>query len=188
MTKRDLSRDKIVTTYIALAQELGLDKVTFPRIAERLAIKPPSLYNHFKNLTDLKIQTAIDLHTKLHERLLDALLGQSGGPALKTYALVYRQFAQDYQSVYELLNTIPNFDSPELTKIGRQNNAIITKIIQSFDLSEQELIVKNRAFRSLVNGYIVLNQLGYFQKERFDADESFVLMIEEFIQAIPNGK
>ncbi|MBZ2200421.1 MAG: WHG domain-containing protein [Lentilactobacillus hilgardii] len=184
MKKRDLTSQKVIQTYIALADEASLREVTFPRIAERLGIKAPSLYNYFKNLSDLKVQTAIYLHTALYKRLTEELIGQNGGQALRTYALVYRKFANDYHSVYELLNTIPSFDNDELASIGRKNNQIITKILKSFSLSDKELLIKSRAFRSLLNGYIILKQLGYFQNDRLNDEESFSSVIDEFITSI----
>lgn len=184
MQKRNLTSQKVVETYIELAGETSLNEVTFPRIAERLGIKAPSLYNYFKNLTDLRVHTAIYLHTNLNNRLMADLIGQTGRQALRTYALDYRQFANDYQSVYELLNTIPSFNNDELASIGRKNNQIIVKILNFYHLSEKDLIIKNRAFRSLLNGYIMLKQLGYFQKGNLSDDDSFSAVIDEFINSI----
>lgn len=179
--KRDLSKEKIINLYIHLAHDIGLNKVSFPRIAEKLEIKTPSLYNHFKNLDDLKVQTAIYLHQELNELLMQELVGKSKGDALSQYALTYRTFSKEFSSVYELLNTIPLMQNTVLSEAGAKNNQVLTKILNSFDLSEEKTIVKSRSFRSMLHGYITLNQLGYFQNPRLDDDESFNLMIEEFI-------
>lgn len=45
-------------------------------------------------------------------------------------------------------------------------------------------MIKNRAFRSLLNGYIMLKQLGYFQKGNLNDDDSFSAVIDEFINSI----
>ncbi|WP_427814572.1 TetR/AcrR family transcriptional regulator (plasmid) [Enterococcus sp. 22-H-5-01] len=186
--KRDLSKEKIISLYIQLAQEIGLNKVSFPRIAEKLEVKTPSLYNHFKNLDDLKIQTAIYLHQELNELLMQELVGKSNGQALFQYALTYRAFSKEFFAVYELLNTIPLMQDTKLNEVGAKNNQILTKILTSFDLSEEKMIVKSRSFRSMLHGYITLNQLGYFQNPRMDDDQSFNLMIEEFISEISKSK
>ncbi|MFC4770417.1 TetR/AcrR family transcriptional regulator [Enterococcus hermanniensis] len=179
--KRDLSKEKIINLYIKLTHEIGLNKVSFPRIAEKLEVKTPSLYNHFKNLDDLKIQTAIYLHQELNELLMKELVGKSKGEALLQYALTYRTFSKKFSSVYELLNTIPLMQNTGLSEAGAKSNQVLTKLLTSFDLSEEKTIVKSRSFRSMLHGYITLNQLGYFQNPRMDDDESFNLMIEEFI-------
>lgn len=184
MKKRDLTAQKIIEVYIALANEITLSAATFPRLAEKLGIKTPSLYNHFKNLTDLKVQTAIYLHTTLNKRLTEDLIGQSGRQGLRIYAMDYRQFADEYRHVYELLNTVPSFNNVELEKIGRKNNQIILKLLKTFNLSNKELLIKSRAFRSLLNGYIILEQLGYFQNGDLTDGESFSGVVDEFLASL----
>ena len=54
--KRNLTKQKIIEVTFELADEIGLNKVTFQKIAEKLGIKYPSLYNHFKNMENLKLE------------------------------------------------------------------------------------------------------------------------------------
>lgn len=185
MKKRVLTPQKVMEAYIDLASTLGLEQVTFPRLAEKLDIKPPSLYNHFKNLTDLKIYTAIYLNRTLATALKSALLGQTGQTALLTYANVYRDFAIQYSGVYALLNTMPVFNNPELSEANHQNTAILNRLLQTLTpLSTTALLVASRGMRSLLHGYINLNQLGYFRKNDLSADESFNDVILTFLRAI----
>jgi AcrR family transcriptional regulator len=181
MVKRDLTPQKIIATYMTLATELGLTKVTFPRIAERLQIKPPSLYNHFKNLRDLQVQTAIQLHRALNQALTTALVGQAGEAALMTYALTYRQFAQTHAAVYELLNTVPSFHNAALTEAGHENTNLLSKILRPMVRDDRELLIASRSLRSLMHGYINLSQLGYFQKDVMTADESFQAVVTTYL-------
>ena len=48
--KRNLNKKKIIEATFLVADEVGIDNITFPKIAERLGIKYPSLYNHFDNI------------------------------------------------------------------------------------------------------------------------------------------
>lgn len=184
MKRRDLTPEKIILSYIALAEKMGLAQVTFPRLAEALGIKPPSLYNHFKNLTDLKVHTAIFLHEKLHQYLTTQLMGKTKGAALLTYGESYRTFALKYQAVYELLNTIPSFNNDALLLAGRKNTVLLSQLLFSFGLSEEEVLMESRGFRSLLHGYVSLSQLGYFQNAMLDADESFVAVLVQFVETI----
>ncbi|BCA85031.1 TetR family transcriptional regulator [Enterococcus saigonensis] len=184
MKRRDLTPEKIIITYIALAEKMGLAQVSFPRLAEALAIKPPSLYNHFKNLTDLKVHTAIFLHERLHEYLTSQLIGKTKEAALLAYGEAYRRFALKYQAVYELLNTIPSFNNDALLLAGRKNTSLLSQLLASFGLSEEEVLMESRGFRSLLHGYVSLSQLGYFQNVMLDSDESFVAVLTQFVQTI----
>lgn len=181
MSKRDLTPKKIIETYMTLAAEIGLAKVTFPRIAERLQIKPPSLYNHFNNLRDLQVQTAIYLHHDLNHMLSTALIGQANEQALLAYAITYRDFARQHAAVYELLNTVPSFNNAELSQAGHDNTNLLSRILQPMVTGERDLLVASRSLRSLLHGYINLSQLGYFQKDGMTDEESFRAVITSFI-------
>lgn len=51
--KRNLTKEKIIEASFLLADEIGLNQITFQKIAEKLDIKYPSLYNHFANIEEL---------------------------------------------------------------------------------------------------------------------------------------
>lgn len=184
MKKRDLTKEKIVLTFIELAKTIGIDNVSFPRVAEALEIKPPSLYNHFNNINDLKIHTAIYLQEQLKQELMSKLIGKTKKDALKSYALVYYEFAKEYTHVYELLNTIKIYDNDQLLAIGKDNILIISTIIETFGLKPIDVLVASRTFRSILHGYISLSQLGYFPQTDISIDDSFDLIIDNFINTI----
>ena len=54
MKKRNLSQEKIIDCFRELAEEMDVQQITFQHLAKRLYIKAPSLYNHFKNIRDVK--------------------------------------------------------------------------------------------------------------------------------------
>lgn len=60
MARIALTRDKIVQATIKLASEID-SNVSFPRLAEYFGIKAPSLYNHFKNMEEVRVATAVYL-------------------------------------------------------------------------------------------------------------------------------
>lgn len=48
-----LTRETVVRSGLLVLDEVGLDSLTLRRIADRLGVKPPALYWHFKNKQDL---------------------------------------------------------------------------------------------------------------------------------------
>ena len=52
--KRNLTKAKILESARNLAEELGVQQLTFQNLAVDLGIKYPSLYNHFKNIAEVK--------------------------------------------------------------------------------------------------------------------------------------
>lgn len=89
MARIALTRDKIVQATIKLASEIGLSNVSFPRLAEYFGIKAPSLYNHFKNMEEVRVATAVYLKELNHE-LTHAMVGLTPLAALRAYAESYK--------------------------------------------------------------------------------------------------
>ena len=91
--KRNLSQEKIIDCFRELAEEMDVQQITFQHLAKRLDIKAPSLYNHFKNIRDVKTALTAKLLQELNDQLRRALVGKSGQEALQIYAETYRSFA-----------------------------------------------------------------------------------------------
>lgn len=105
--KKSVSR-KIIDCFRELAEEMDVQQITFQHLAKRLDIKAPSLYNHFKNIRDVKTALTAKLLQELNDQLRRALVGKSGQEALQIYAETYRSFAFSNQAVYELLISVPH--------------------------------------------------------------------------------
>lgn len=183
MQKRNLTKEKIIQVAFSLADEIGLNQVTFPKIAEKLGIKYPSLYNHFANMNDLKIEMTVYFLNGLHFELMQGLVGKSGKDAIKEFAYIYRDFAFKNKSGYELFMNIPNAQDEKLNHLAKEIYKITHKILKFYIEDEKYSIHKNRALRSFLHGFISLNFLGYFQGP-VDLEDSFQVMIDDFILSI----
>ncbi|WP_165005538.1 TetR/AcrR family transcriptional regulator [Enterococcus sp. ZJ1668] len=185
MKKRNLSQEKIVDCLRELAEEMDIQQVTFQHLAKRLDIKSPSLYNYFKNIREVKTALTAKLLQELNDQLRRALVGKSGGDALRVYAKTYQSFAFANQSVYELLISVPNTKEEILLEGIHETNQIILQIFDAFQLTKEEKIHRSRELRSMIHGYLSLRFLGYFTKEpKVDPEESYLWMIEDFITTL----
>lgn len=54
MARAGLDKNMIVSRAAQMANEIGLENVTLKVIAKEFGVQTPSLYNHIKNLDDLK--------------------------------------------------------------------------------------------------------------------------------------
>jgi len=180
MPRAALNQEKIIQACIELSKEQGLDKVSFPRLAEHFSIKAPSLYNHFKNMGEVRLATAIWLQKELNQELTRSMIGKTPIEALRAYALTYKAFAEKYSEVYDLLNIIHKSDSPELQEISIENIRLIRLTLENFKLSDEEIYHRSRFFRSSLHGYITLSRLGYFQKS-YTPESTFDYIVEQLL-------
>lgn len=181
--KRNLTKEKIIEVAFLLADEIGLNAITFQKVAEKLEIKYPSLYNHFANIEDLKIKMTIYFLNNLNSELMSRLIGKSGEAAIREFADVYREFAFKNKTGYKLYVNIPGTGSDEVKRLSKETNAIIRKILEFYTKDQELAIHKSRALRSLLHGFVSLNAHGYFQNP-VNLDVSFQMMIDDFISSV----
>lgn len=183
MQKRTLTREKIIEASFLLGDEIGIDKLTFQKIALALNIKYPSLYNHFSNMDELKTEMSKYIFKKLNFTLIKRLVGKSGATAIREFAVVYREFAIENKSAYSLFMNFPSTEDEEVYNLGKECSNIIRQILNFYIKDKTMLIHKSRYLRSLLHGFVSMSFLGYFQGDA-NLDESFNLMIDDFIKSI----
>lgn len=183
MQKRNLTKEKIIQVAFSLADEIGLNQVTFQKIAEKLGIKYPSLYNHFTNMDNLKVEMTVYLLNELNLKLMKSLIGKSGKDAIREFAYVYKDFAFQNKTAYRLFMSIPSTENPELFRLAKETTGIIRQLLEFYINDEIFLVHKSRALRSLLHGFVSLHSFGYFHG-KVDLEESFQCMIDDFILSL----
>lgn len=184
MQKRNLTKEKIIQVSFSLADEIGLNQLTFQKIAEKLNIKSPSLYNHFPNMDNLKIEMTVYLLNELNQKLMQRLIGKSGDEAIKEYANIYKEFAFENTTAYRLFMSIPSTENSELFNLAKETSRIIRQILEFYIKDEISLVNKSRTLRSLLHGFVSLYSFGYFHNDKVTLDESFEAMIDDFISSL----
>ena len=78
MPRAGLNGDDVVAAAAGLADEIGFHAVTMGLLADRLGIRPPSLYKHVGGLADLQHRVATLAMTEFGEVIRDAAQGRAG--------------------------------------------------------------------------------------------------------------
>jgi AcrR family transcriptional regulator len=187
MQKRNLTKEKIIQVTFSLADDIGFNQVTFPKIAEKLGIKYPSLYNHFTNMNNLKIEMTVYLLNELNLKLMQRLIGKSGEDAIREFAHVYKDFAFENKTAYGLFMSIPSTENTDLFRLAKETTSIIRRLLEFYIKDEILLVHKSRALRSLLHGFVSLYSFGYFHGE-VSLEDSFKSMIDDFISSLSQQK
>lgn len=188
MTRIALTQEKIVLATIDLAEKIGLSNVSFPRLAEYFDIKAPSLYNHFKNMEEVRVATAVYVHRILNHELTQSMIAKNPVDALRAYAESYKAFADEYSAVYELINMIRQTKNEELVSLSDENIKLLIRSLENLNLPKDEILNKSRMFRSSLHGFITLSQLGYFINGAATKEESFDYIVNELISPLKMDK
>ncbi len=90
-----LDQATVVEAAVKLIDEEGLDQLTLGRLAGRLGVRTPSLYNHIAGLPGLKHDLALYCLRDLLDRILRATVGISRAEAIFALADAYRAYAKE---------------------------------------------------------------------------------------------
>lgn len=166
-----------------LVDQKGLDDLSLTLLAKELQIRPPSLYNHVDNLSDLKQALAIQGTKKLYENLVEAAVGKSGDEAVRSMGNAYVKFVRTHPGLYDASNRFPNPEDVELQQWQKAIVDIVLKVFEFYNLKGDLAIHMVRGLRSILHGFTSIEQSGGFGIP-LDIDTSFSILIETFIEGI----
>src|SRR5713101_8948460 len=95
-----LDRASVVEAAARLVDEEGIEQLSLGRLAERLGVRTPSLYNHVAGLPGLKHDLALFCSRELLDRLLRATIGKSRAEAIFALANAFRAYARETPGRY----------------------------------------------------------------------------------------
>lgn len=178
-----LDRMAVVEEATKLIDEEGIDQLSLGRLAERLGIKTPSLYNHVAGLPGLRRELAIFSARDLLSTLTRAAIGKSGADAIRGIADATRAYARTYPARYAMTVQAPPADDPEMVALGTQLVEVLAAVLRPYGLGEEETIHAIRSLRSIVQGFVSLEAAGGFAMP-VNLDDSFHWLIQLFITGI----
>jgi len=184
--KKNIDQKGIILVAIALANEKGLEKITLKEIALELHIKTPSLYNHIKNIEEVKLLIAQRGLKKLKEIIINSSIGLKGEEAILLISKNYLSFAKENPVLYQAINAYGNIENEHLVKLSSDITTILFKIVACYtkEIEEQTHIV--RGLRSIIDGFCHLNMTNGFAIE-VPIDQSLEHALKTYIKGIMNN-
>ncbi len=178
-----LDQEAVVEAAAKLVDEEGIEQLSLGRLAERLGIRTPSLYNHVAGLPGLKHDLALYCLRDVLNHLLRATIGKSHAEAIFAFANAYRAYAGETPGRYALTLQAPDPGDRELQAIAQQIIEVALAILAPYKLGEEEAIHAIRSLRSIVHGFISLEGAGGFAMP-VDLDASFHWLINVFVAGL----
>jgi len=182
-----LDRQTIVAAAAEIADSTGSDNVTLAAVADRLGVRKPSLYNHINGLPELRAQLAIWGINQLRAKISEAAIGKAKDVAILAIANAYRSFAHQCPGLYRAILTSPDRDNTELGVATHGLMAVISKVLEPYELTASESIHAVRGLRSLMHGFVSLEAAGWFAMP-VDREESYWRLVDTFIRGIESSR
>lgn len=158
-----------------MLDERGPGALSLAMLAERLGVKPPSLYNHVAGFDDLRRRIALEGIDRLADAMRTSVMGRSGHDALRSLAAAYRGFALAHPGLYPFTQEARP-DDPEYADHSMAAVEPVLAILDGYGLADDDAIHAARAVRSAIHGFVALDTGRGFGLA-VDRDESFTRMI-----------
>jgi AcrR family transcriptional regulator len=173
----------IVRAAADLVDTDGIEALALGRLAERLGVRAPSLYNHVASLDGVRRGLALLGARELGARLARAAIGATGEEGVFALAEAYRRFAKERPGLYAATLRAPDPDDHALQEVTADLLGVVRAVLAPYGLRGAEETHAIRAWRSLVHGFVSLEITGGFGLP-LDLDESFRRLIHLFIAGL----
>jgi AcrR family transcriptional regulator len=177
MPRSGLTAADVVIAGAEIADEAGYPNLTLGMVAQRLGVRPPSLYKHVDGLADLRHRIATLAMTEFAEAIRDAMLGRSGHDALAALAGAMRRYVTAHPGRYTA-TVGAQFTGPDdpLRTAGTRVIESIAAVLHGYGIAPDETVHAIRTLRCTLHGFAVLQAGSAFQWSD-DADDSFEWLI-----------
>jgi AcrR family transcriptional regulator len=175
-----LTKTSVLQAAVELINTEGSDALSLNRLAEKLGIRTPSLYNHVDGLPGLQSELAVMNAKLLADHLSEAAIGKSGAELFMDVAQAFRNYVKENPGLYmSTLRSSGNQTVEDENLIREEGRAlkIGLAVMSSLGLQGEEAIHAVRAFRSMAHGFATLEVAGGFGMPQ-DCDESFRRLVE----------
>ncbi len=188
MPKRGLTKESVLDAAEELVRLYGADRLTTGTLAEKLGIKPASLYNHITSTDTLKAELALRAIRALSEALTESIRGHSREEAIFALADAYRTFVQSAQGMYHLILMVPMSGDDTLTAALPDMIRPILTLLGQFTLTDEEKNHWQRVLRTVMHGFSTQELWGYFSHTPTDRDETYLLAVQTVLAGILNAE
>jgi AcrR family transcriptional regulator len=185
MTRRaGLNKAAVREDALKLIDEEGLEQLSLGRLAERLGVRVPSLYNHVVSLAGLRRDLAVCCLRELTVCLTRAVMGKARAEAILALADAFRDYARNAPGRYLLTLQAPAPDDDEWQELGRQSVGVARAVLAPYKLNEEETTIHAiRGLRSIVQGFLTLEMAGAFAIP-IELDTSFHWLVRMYIEGL----
>jgi AcrR family transcriptional regulator len=184
-----LTPELVTAEAAALADEVGLDDLTFAALAARLGVAVPSLYKHVPSIAALHRRLSVVATRELGDALADAAAGRAGSDALRAVAAAYRAYALSRPRLYPATQRVPLPEEPEHVQVAERVVGSIFAILRGYGIEGEDAVDATRTVRSALHGFVDIERTGGFGIPR-SVDGSFgrlVATVDAGLRAWPRG-
>jgi AcrR family transcriptional regulator len=154
-----IDREQILAAAGEIGDTAGLGALTTTRLAERLRIKPPSLYQHFANIEVIKDALAMRALGEMIDLHKDVTSGRAGREALNALAHAQRTYAQARPGRY--LAAMQTGPSHVVVATLRQAYVrLVAATLETYNMDPGVALEVSRSVVAALQGFVIVELNG----------------------------
>ena len=155
-----VSKQAVIDADCDIADKEGLSGVSLKAVAEKLAIRAPSLYNHIESLDQLLHEIAHLGMAEMNIRMTRCAIGVAGNDALSAIACEYLGYMVEHPGVYETIQWATWHDDEKTAALFAEYILLISSIIGRCNFKPDDISEITDLFIGFLHGYTTM-QLRY---------------------------
>lgn len=183
MARAGLTSDAVIEAATRMLDEQADETLSLAALAERLGVRPPSLYKHVDGAPAILRAILLRAKADLARTLADAAVGRSGDDAIRAMAPAYRAWAKRHPSQYRLATRAPVPGDDDDERVSAELLGVVSTIIAGYGLSGDAEVHAIRYLRATLHGFVALETGGAFALPT-DLDASFERVVDTITAAL----
>ena len=184
MPRAGLSTRTVIDAAAQLLDDEGEEGLSIASLAQRLGVRPPSLYKHIDGMSGLRRSVMLGAKGDLAQHLGRAAIGKARDDAIRAMALAYRQWAKAHPAQYPMTMRAPVPGDDDDQEVSAALVDVIYTILAGYRIDDDDdLVDATRLLRSALHGFVDLETTDAFQLPR-DLERSFERLIDNITVAL----
>jgi AcrR family transcriptional regulator len=177
MPRRGLTREAVLAEAVQLVDTHGYDQLSLTSLAERLSVRPPSLYKHVASVDDVRLGLSLIAYRELEQALAASLEEDSHAPIIP-FASAYRRFAQSHPGlVSSTIRVMPGYEE-ELREAESAAVQPLLRVLDRYGVREPSRQIHLARFvRSALHGFVSIEAADGFARSEL-IEDSYQTVVE----------
>jgi AcrR family transcriptional regulator len=162
--RRTLTREKVVDAAIDIIDELGWDPLSMTSLSARLEVVTASLYNHVRNLDDVRGAVQVRTMAELGAHLRETAMGRTGVDGLRALVDAHRAWATEHPHRYRTLTTSP-VDRDAFISAALDANMALRTMLESCGVPPEDTLDAAVSIFAAMHGFVMLVNTDFLGDE-----------------------
>ncbi|MCQ4117757.1 TetR/AcrR family transcriptional regulator [Rhodococcus tibetensis] len=180
--RRTLTRDKVVDAAIEIIDELGWDPLSMTSLSARLEVVTASLYNHVRNLDDVRGAVQVRTMAELGAHLRETAMGRTGPDGLRALVDAHRVWATEHPHRYRTLTTSP-VDRDAFIAAALDANTALRTMLASCGVPPEDTLDAAVSIFAAMHGFVMLVNTDFLGDE-LDLDSIYESVLRGALSSV----